>query len=633
MKKTLIVLTALCAGAAANALASPPRDATVRTASGKGRTTSIEVICRNFADYDQDGDGQIEIAKLERIAGSGKDGKRVLVLVESRLLQSLDGAVDLAPLLERLADDLADEGKRADVVSVELPKSRRHQDGRYVLALREFFRAVDCVEGESSLSGVILVGHFPDAYLVRTCNWQRRGNLTLHKGRKNKASYRSVQYLRRVPEAVAQRADIVLADLDGRWEDVYVQPRTRLDTVVAVFGERIPSGGGECLDVQQRSVTYEDFFHVADGTIEVHEQDEAGSNSTSLRVTFRDEEADRETSEKDSELSNRIAQPEIFVSRLDAKGVALSPTEKIVGLGGTTLLDEQGRPQTLKFASPDDIPRREEQLFEADPRLERRLLAEYLDRNHAYRTGAAETAWRCSSIACGLRSGYRVMKRAASDWEEPDPKLADVHGRPSLERFVEWIDYPAVLRTIRAHSDPLGSQFGRTKMEELDVSLNGPAWAWARHGDRLEPSLSSVCRRSQLNWYLLRSLWENDQVSHEPCFYYHTGCNGISPIGAGSLAYDDPKYGKRQAAEALLLFGNGLALVGRAKVYYDEPRGFVEALRDGATFGDAWSRYFQIESRAKSPGNIGRKRAYYWSVLGDWTLRLDTAAPSGSGEL
>ncbi|MCA8950650.1 MAG: hypothetical protein KDE27_14200, partial [Planctomycetes bacterium] len=114
-------------------------------------------------------------------------------------------------------------------------------------------------------------------------------------------------------------------------------------------------------------------------------------------------------------------------------------------------------------------------------------------------------------------------------------------------------------------------------------------------------------------------------------FWVHTGCHGISPPGALSRAYDDPAYGRRQGAEALLFFANGLALVGRAKVFYDEPRGFAAALGAGATFGAAWARYFEIESEAPSwgavGGDIGRKRSYFWSVLGDWTLKLSTRAP------
>ncbi len=86
------------------------------------------------------------------------------------------------------------------------------------------------------------------------------------------------------------------------------------------------------------------------------------------------------------------------------------------------------------------------------------------------------------------------------------------------------------------------------------------------------------------------------------------------------------RYGLRQGAESLLFFGNGLALVGRAKVFYDEPRGFAATLADGKTFGAAWAKYFDLESRAKRwgevGGDIGRKRCYFWSVLGDCSLRL-----------
>ena len=45
-----------------------------------------------------------------------------------------------------------------------------------------------------------------------------------------------------------------------------------------------------------------------------------------------------------------------------------------------------------------------------------------------------------------------------------------------------------------------------------------------------------------------------------------------------------------------------------------------------ATVGDAWRGTFEIESNAaawsKVGGDIGRKRTYFWSLLGDWTLRL-----------
>jgi hypothetical protein len=105
----------------------------------------------------------------------------------------------------------------------------------------------------------------------------------------------------------------------------------------------------------------------------------------------------------------------------------------------------------------------------------------------------------------------------------------------------------------------------------------------------------------------------------------HTGCHGISPPGAAKLAFDHPSYGRRGGGESLLFYGRGLAMVGRAKVFYDEPRGFAQELAAGRTMGHAWAHYFDAEARvswSQAGEDIGRKRAYFWSILGDWTLRL-----------
>jgi len=79
-----------------------------------------------------------------------------------------------------------------------------------------------------------------------------------------------------------------------------------------------------------------------------------------------------------------------------------------------------------------------------------------------------------------------------------------------------------------------------------------------------------------------------------------------------------------------MFYCNGLALIGRAKVFYDEPREFAAQLGKGRTWGEAWRHYFEIEARAASEdevgGGIGRKRAYFWSPLGDWTICLPGAA-------
>ena len=594
-------------------------------------TDPIAAVCSEFEGFDQDRDGQVEIASVEPMFRAGGQGPVVLVLVEARLARATAGEQDLRPGLERWVRDLGAEGYRAHALSVELAASGRHQDGRYLLALRELLRAV---AREHELAGAVLFGHFPDAFLVRTCNWRKQGDLTLRKGQPDQAAYRAVPYLRRVPEDIAHRADVVLSDLDGRWEELYVQPRTRLETVLAVFPEGIPPSGGPCADLERGAVSYEDFFLISDGKLELRETLGEDGAVAGHALLLDDRSAGHECSAAEGARPNPLSLPDVLISRVDARGTALRPRPGILGADGEGLLDAGGQPQAVHFAAAEQVPDWRGGIWEADPALERALLAQFLDRNHAYRTGATAVAWRPSSLACDLGSGFREMSRAAGDWAESDASRADVGGGPTLAAAADWLRYPAVLRTLRAHSDSWGSVFRRADVGSFADRLGGPAWSWTPRGDRLEPSLQAACADGKLDWFLLHTLWRNGAVAAEPSFYHHTGCHGISPPNAARLAYDHPAYGLRQGAEALLLFGNGLALVGRSKVFYDEPRGFAQALAEGATFGAAWARYFEIESQAPSwgqaGGDIGRKRAYFWSVLGDWTLRLATAAPASA---
>ncbi|MEZ5978034.1 MAG: hypothetical protein R3F34_07445 [Planctomycetota bacterium] len=584
-------------------------------------------LAARFSGFDQDGDGRIEIASVEPLGARRTDGatRSVLVLVEARLLEDLDGAIDLRPRVERLANDLAAE-YAVDVVSVRLAPSEGHRDGRFVLALREMLRAYDA-EPSHEFAGALLVGHFPDALVVRTVNWRKHEDLVLHRGTPEEARYPDAYFLRRVAEDVARRADIVLSDLDGRWEDVYVEPRTRLETVLAVFDGKVPSAGGACVDLERGAVEFEDFFHLVDGTVVVDDVLGVDGDVVGHRVTPYDEACDHECSDSDRARPNVIPRPDVVVSRIDARGTAVSPKRSIRGADGSGLLDEAGHAREVAFASKEDVPHWRDGLYELDPLLERRLLAEFLDRNHAYRTGSADVAWRATSLAHGLGSGYGVVRRAADDWGATDRERADVAGSPTLADVVSWLEYPALLRTVRAHSDDWGSVFDKADAKLLDEACAGGVMAWTQRGEKLVPSLRAACGGGKLDWFLLRSLWESGALPDSPSFYHHTGCNGISPPGALDRAYDDPRYGVRQGGEALLFFGRGLAMVGRAKVFYDEPAGFAEALREGATFGDAWRRSFEIESNAETwgsvGGDIGRKRTLFWSVLGDWTLRLE----------
>ena len=132
-------------------------------------------------------------------------------------------------------------------------------------------------------------------------------------------------------------------------------------------------------------------------------------------------------------------------------------------------------------------------------------------------------------------------------------------------------------------------------------------------------------------WYTYLSLWDSGLLPDSDALYLHTGCHGISPPGAESRSFQHASYGRRAGGESMLFYAQGLALIGRAKVFYDEPRGFAQELAAGHTMGEAWARYFAEEANSswrQAGGDIGRKRSYFWSVLGDWTLRLHQDAPT-----
>ncbi|MEZ6005630.1 MAG: hypothetical protein R3F33_15785 [Planctomycetota bacterium] len=540
--------------------------------------------------------------------GSLGSGPQVIALVETRLLAPGEDLPALLPSIERWQADLAAEGFQASAVAVGFEESSGHRDGRVLLGLRDWLRA----EAEKApLAGVLLVGRFPDALLVRSVNWRKQGKIEI-----DGEAYADVPYLRRVPEDVAHRADIVLADLDGNWEACYHEAPELLPSWIAAYPAGIPERGGPFARLETGQKPFEDFFLVDDGRLVVAEHS----------LDLDDSNANHEVAAGERGTPNILAQPDIWVGRLDARGTAMVPRPECA------LFDDTGQPVRRDFESKP--PHWRDGLWQADARLERQLLIEYFERNHSYRTsGSPAEAWRPASIACGLRSGYREMASAREDWRGADAKHLDVGEQATLAQFVDWIAQPAVLRTVRAHSDPWGSVFGKSPTKELDAQL-APIWSWSSLENVLAPSLASPCSGGKLDWFLLHTLWRNHATAGAPAFYVHTGCEGISPPGWRNRPFQDAGYGVRQGGEALLFFGDGLALVGRAKVFYDEPRGFAAALGRGGTVGEAWREYFRLEAQepGKGVGDIGRKRAYFWSLLGDPTLRLLPPRERDSGK-
>ncbi len=576
--------------------------------------SSMTDLAVGFSPCDLDGDGTPEIVALHGVGAAGDETATcVVVLVEARLLRARDG-VDPASIetlrqrIDRFAGDLAAEGHRAEIVSAEVHSGPPHQDGRTVLALRRFLAA--CAESRH-LAGAILVGHFPDALLLRTCNWRKHGSIELRDddGRPVRLG-KDTHYLRRITERVAHRCDLILADLDGHWEPCYRQADTEYPGFVAAFDGDVPERGGVAIAWKPAPERYADAFHVDDGA--------AAIDPASRRVTIDDAVRDHECTAADRAHGNPIARPDIAVSRLDARGVAWRPR--------AGFLDAEGDPQAVEFGEGARVPGAAG-VWVPDPDLELRLLAEYFDRNHAFRTSPIDPAsFRPASIAWGLGSGMRSLRAASAEWAGFAEPGYDVHDHVDLCALVDWLRRPAVLRTLRAHSNGLFAGFAPTDPNALQRLIGGPPWSWVADEKRLEPSLAASCRAGHADFWLYRTLWADHALPACPYLLVHTGCEAVSPPGADRLRYDAPAYGRFGQAASLLFFTPCLALVGRAKVFYDEPRGFSEALAAGETFGAAWQRYFAAESAAASfgqvGGDIGRKRAYFWSVLGDWTLRL-----------
>lgn len=580
---------------------------------------SLHDVVSTFAPFDLDGDGRAEVHSLECVGESGAPGQPlVVVLVESRIWAP-DFAASHAPLvyahrqpLRQFQHDIAADGNRVLLLSVSVHEGPPHQDGRTVLALRRLFQRL---HAKAPMQAAVLVGHFPDAMLVRTCNWRRNEVLTLpDKDGKPVAIDASTTNVRAVPEIVAHRCDLVLADLDGDWERCYVPGPTTLRSAWASFGASVPERGGVCQALQVGEIAVTDVFHVRDGA--------AIADASSFSLHLDDADRDHEVGTEERMSGNPIARPEIAVSRIDPRGVGWS-TES-----GWVHNNDWPGPRPAEISGIDGEPAKAPEWFGGFGWHEgRRRITAYLARNHAFRSSSIRREqYRPASIAHELGSGLAALRAADPAWADFAEPGYDVHTGADLLELFHWLQRPAVLRTLRAHSDPWGAAFAATDQDALQRELGLP-WHWVKDGERFVPSWRDH-RGGRADHVFWRAVAEK-QPTGGPFLLLHTGCETLSPPRS-DLPYDDPEYGKFGHAESILFFTECVAMLGRAKVFYDEPREFAEVLGKGGTIGDAWKRYFELESQATNwdevGGDIGRKRAYFWSIVGDCTLRLPKVA-------
>ncbi len=579
--------------------------------------------CARFEGLDYDRDGTPEIELLRPAIGASADARGaarglVLLVIEERLLRASRSGADLRGLLRRYARDLASEGLDVESAAVRLYAGPRHQDGLTLLALREFVRSV--YADRPDLRGVVLIGRFPDALLVRQFNWWKRDPITLNQGKLNEVAYggEGVDYLRSCPEVVATRADIVLGDLDGRWENVYRRERMSLPYALAAF----PGGPGTLAEgpeaVETGALAFEDMFLVNDGQYRLEL-----SPSGKLLLTLLPE-PNTECSAADRALPNPMARPEIWVSRLDASHASVAPNPAVRGTDGRGLLDEAGKPQAVDFADEASVPPAHT-LWAADEATERAMLADWLERRHRFRLGDYAYARKPASVGTGWGSALPAIKEAFPEWSSfAEEGYEVVREDVNLREVVDWLRRPAVIRSMKAHGDPWGCSWAEApSVPDLEAAVGSTLYAWKRDGARLTPSLGAT--PGKLDFAITRSLYESGNAPEAPSVWLYTACEGTAPQGGAETPYTHPQYGFWQGAECLVFHLRGLSLIGRSKVFYDEPGDTWGVLGRGGGMGDVWSSYFESESQDGSlftDNGIGRKRAYFWCVLGDGSARV-----------
>jgi hypothetical protein len=591
---------------------------------GKAMVDSLSPIMTRYTNYTMTGDGLPEINSLtylpfeNKYADSPASGRLALVLIEPRLLDSTGDATlraDLVRRFQRLKGDLRAEGLYTRFILTDLYRGTVHKDGRIVLALRQFFREVK--SSFVNFEGVILVGNFPEATLVRRVSWSPGSKLAIG------------------TELISERAEIVLADLTGNWEALYQQNDFTAEAISAtpdasttangwLDGESVRNCEFSSTDFKiTRSSTFRDAFFIDDALYTILENQT--SPNRFLRLRLNQAERNNEVDFSDRSMVNILAKPDISVSRINAFHVAINPNPALTGTDGRTFLDAAGNPQTV--SSPTPLANSEWELFNFyDIDLERRLLIGYFDRNHRFRNGAFSNLPFRASIISGTTDfspdWYEGLVNAAATDFQPCVKTANAN----LQQYVQFYKTPAVLKYIMAHSDARISEFrDETDPTVLATETGGlpPRWIY-RSGQHI-PSFEGQGGNADI--YIHRTLWQYNMLKDAGAsILIHGGCNVNSIPGTQTDPYTTSGYGRWNNAESILFYTNCAAIFSRAKIFNDSPNGFTDGYRlsDRANLGSCWKSYFNAQANdgGLSTYNIQRKRAYFWSLNGDWTLRI-----------
>lgn len=523
---------------------------------GISNAQNIYEVSQKYNNYDINGDGKIEIESLQPYLGTTFEvlpsyQKVVTILVEERLISNSYSSgqfFDFYTKLRRYAEDLRLQGFAPRVLTIKL-HTGPGQDGRTLLAIREFFKAVKTKW--PNFQGAMLVGAFPDAFINQTIISKVAADnteyLSINPGYNWQRNYK-------VRGIYGERSDIVLGDLDGNWEKVYHESADI--EAIEIDVNKWPAEGGTVSSSKfaRTTVNFKDIFWLDDADYQVIPNT---APNLSLKVSYKSK--NKELSTSDLSLPNPVARPEISISRINARNVAYDANRL------------------------------------RDPKLEIQLLMEYFDRNHNHRVGGNNNQpFRAAAIASEeFTSGWRLedLNKASSSFSPGFFK-----DQASIEDYKLWLKNPALLRGIMAHSSARLTTFKNADGVKIHANGDFNKAMWAEKA--LKDAGSS--------------------------FVIHGGCQVNSPMSAPSLSFMD--YGLAQNSESILIYLNSLAVMSRAKVYYDWPTGFAEAFgaTESSTFGDGWKSYFTRIGNLSLDNSRAHdfKQCYFWGLQGDWSLKL-----------
>lgn len=393
------------------------------------------------------------------------------------------------------------------------------------------------------------------------------------------------------------------------------------------------------------NVYWEDIFYLREDFVDRLTSVNGIGDNVSVRITST-AQRHPELTTADRSLPNPIARAEIMVSRIDAKGVSVNPV--FLDRFGNTLrdrfgnepLDTNGRPQALEFdrTIPYEFSAPLLQ-WRHDPLLEQRVIADYFDRNHSHRMGVAHASQYRTSAVTEANSGLISPWLMNQELRKADPtglQTSVEFDQANMFMYIMSLREPSVLRGIASHSNALGSQFADVHNPYLiELALGGTPFAWEQTSTngrwQFTPSAASI--GGWADWKVARSLWSNKTLLYTgQSFYFHDGCSITVPDeNWPNMSYDDKDYGFKNNADSILFYQNGLALMGRGKVFYDTPAGFTSAVNAaGGRFGYGWRATFITEGNnaALKPGTnadarvLNNKKSYFWDLRGDWTVKL-----------